>query len=54
MSTLPALILSLLAMSLIVGGRYLAVSGGFAWLTGRRFPGLYAGQRPQIKKEITW
>ena len=45
---------SMLAMTLIVAGRYLAVSGGFAWLTGRRLPGLYAGQQGQIRTEIAW
>ncbi len=48
------LILSALAMTVIVGGRYLAVSGGFAWLTRRRFPQLYAGRSVQIRKEIGW
>jgi sterol desaturase/sphingolipid hydroxylase (fatty acid hydroxylase superfamily) len=50
---LPVL-LSMLAMTAIIGGRYLAVSGGFAWLTQRRLPGLYAGQERQIRKEIGW
>ena len=54
MEVLPAVALSALAMTLIVGGRYLAVSGGFAWLTRRRFPGLYEGQRRQIRREIGW
>ena len=45
---------SVLAMTAIVGLRYLAVSGGFAWLTGRRFPGLYAGQARQVRREIGW
>ncbi|HEY0625108.1 MAG TPA: sterol desaturase family protein [Allosphingosinicella sp.] len=49
-----ALLLSMLAMTLIVGGRYLAVSGGFAWLTQRRHPGLYKDQSAQIGKEIRW
>lgn len=48
------LALSLVAMTVIVGGRYLAVSGGFAVLTARRFPGLYDGRGPQIRKEVTW
>ena len=48
------LILSATAMTLIVGGRYLAVSGGFAWLTGRRFPGLYRTREKQIRREIGW
>ena len=41
-------------MTLIVGVRYLAVSGGFAWLTKRRFGGLYDGQSAQIRREILW
>jgi sterol desaturase/sphingolipid hydroxylase (fatty acid hydroxylase superfamily) len=49
-----ALIVSVLAMSAIVGVRYLAVSGGFAWLTQRRVPGLYDGRSSQIRKEIGW
>ena len=44
----------MLAMTAIVGMRYLAVSGGFAWLSGRRIPGLYANRRRQIRKEIGW
>lgn len=49
-----ALIFSTLIMTLIVGLRYLAVSGAFAWLTERVRPGLYAGLRPQIGREIGW
>jgi Delta7-sterol 5-desaturase len=49
-----ALILSVLAMTAIVAGRYLAVSGGFAWLTRRRFPAPYAGRSGQIRSEILW
>ena len=41
-------------MTLIVAGRYLAVSGGFAWLTKKRFPQLYAGRAHQIRQEIGW
>ncbi|XHS01589.1 sterol desaturase [Sphingomonas sp. DBB INV C78] len=51
---LTALILSALAMTLIVAVRYLIVSGAFAWGTGRRHPGLYAGQGAQIRREIFW
>ena len=51
---LTALILSVLAMTIIVGVRYLAVSGMFAWLTDRRLPGLYADRGSQIRKEIGW
>ena len=49
-----ALILSVIAMTVIVGVRYLAVSGGFAWLTNRRFPGFYDDRRGQIRREIAW
>lgn len=41
-------------MTLIVGVRYLAVSGGFAWLTKRKFAGLYDEQSEQIRREILW
>ena len=47
-------IVSILAMTVIVGARYLAVSGGFAWLTRHRRPALYAGQSAQIRREIGW
>jgi lathosterol oxidase len=52
MSNLAAVMLSIVGMSLIVTARYLAVSGGFAWLTRRRHPGLYTGQDKQIAREI--
>jgi sterol desaturase/sphingolipid hydroxylase (fatty acid hydroxylase superfamily) len=45
---------SALAMTLIVGIRYLLTSGGFAWLTGKMRPGLYAPLRLQIHREIGW
>ena len=51
---LTALILSVFAMTIIVGVRYLAVSGAFAWLTDRRLPGFYDGRSDQIRKEIGW
>ncbi|PTQ13608.1 sterol desaturase [Sphingomonas oleivorans] len=51
---LLAAILSVVAMTLIVGLRYLIVSGAFAFATGRRHPGLYAGRRAQIAREIGW
>ncbi len=54
MTVLTAMLISMLAMTAIVGLRYLAVSGAFAWLTRRRFPGLYAGLDPQIRREIGW
>lgn len=49
-----AILLSILAMSAIVAVRYVAVSGGFAWLTDQRFPGLYSGRASQIRKEVGW
>jgi sterol desaturase/sphingolipid hydroxylase (fatty acid hydroxylase superfamily) len=41
-------------MSAIVGLRYLATSGLFAWITGRVRPGLYDGLAPQIAGEVRW
>lgn len=54
MSVALAIFLSALAMTAIVGLRYLATSGGFAWLTGKLRPGFYDDLRPQIGREITW
>ncbi|MFS0737950.1 sterol desaturase family protein [Sphingomonas sp. 1P06PA] len=51
---LAAILLSALAMTVIVGVRYLIVSGAFAFATTRVRPGLYAGQRAQIVCEIGW
>jgi Delta7-sterol 5-desaturase len=51
---LTPIILSAVAMTLIVGGRYLITSGAFAWATSRVRPGLYAGMAPQIRREIGW
>lgn len=51
---ITGLILSAIAMTLIVGVRYLAASGGFAFATRVRHPGLYAGLNPQIRREILW
>lgn len=48
------LALSALAMTLIVGVRYLIASGGFAFATRIRHPGLYTGLTPQIRSEILW
>jgi Delta7-sterol 5-desaturase len=50
---LPAA-LSALAMTLIVGVRYLVTSGLFAALTRKVRPGLYTGLTPQIRREIGW
>lgn len=49
-----AILLSAFAMTLIVGLRYLAASGFFAWLTERTRPGLYRDLKPQIGREIWW
>lgn len=46
--------ISAIAMSAIVGLRYLVTSGLFAWLTRRVRPGLYAKLNPQIRREIYW
>jgi sterol desaturase/sphingolipid hydroxylase (fatty acid hydroxylase superfamily) len=51
---IAAILASAVAMSLIVGVRYLIASAGFAWATRIRQPGLYAGQRGQILREIGW
>jgi len=50
----PAILFSAIAMTLIVGGRYLLASGGFALATRIRHPSLYTGLKPQIRKEIGW
>jgi sterol desaturase/sphingolipid hydroxylase (fatty acid hydroxylase superfamily) len=49
-----AALASALAMTVIVGLRYLATSGLFAWLTGKLHPGLYRGLEPQMRREIGW
>lgn len=46
--------ISAVAMVLIVGLRYLATSGFFAWLTGKLHPGLYQGLDRQVRAEIGW
>lgn len=48
------IMLSALAMTLIVAVRYVLTSGLFAWVTDRVRPGLYAGMKPQIGREIRW
>lgn len=50
--TAPAL--AVLAMTAIVGVRYLLTSGAFAWATRLRHPGLYTALDPQIRREIAW
>jgi len=49
-----AIFLSAIAMTLIVGIRYLIASGAFALATRIRHPGLYARLVPQIRREIGW
>ena len=51
---LLAILLSATAMTLIVGIRYLAVSGAFAFATRLRHPGLYRGLDAQMRREIWW
>jgi len=52
--TILAALLSALAMTAIVGLRYLLASGGFALATRIRHPGLYRGLERQIRGEIGW
>jgi Delta7-sterol 5-desaturase len=54
MSVPVALLVAMIAMTIIVACRYLAVSGAFAWLTNRRSPGLYDARAQQIRREIGW
>lgn len=54
MSVTLAILLSALAMTVIVGVRYLATSGAFALATRLRHPGLYTGLDRQIGREIYW
>jgi len=49
-----AILASALAMTAIVGVRYLIVSGAFAWATRAKAPGLYAGLDRQMRREIGW
>ncbi|MEP6784970.1 MAG: sterol desaturase family protein [Sphingomonadales bacterium] len=51
---MEGLLISAAAMTLIVGVRYLATSGAFAWATRLRHPGLYARLDKQIAAEIRW
>lgn len=54
MTATLAIAASAIAMTLIVGLRYLAASAGFALATRLRHPGLYAGLDRQIRREIGW
>src|SRR3546814_12748925 len=49
-----AILFSALAMTAIVGVRYLVTSGAFAFATKVKHPGLYRGLEPQMKREIGW
>lgn len=49
-----AILLSALAMTVIVGVRYLIISGIFAAATRAKHPGLYAGLDRQMRREIGW
>jgi lathosterol oxidase len=51
---LASILFAAAAMTAIVGARYLVTSGGFALATRIRQPGLYAGLRAQIRREIGW
>jgi sterol desaturase/sphingolipid hydroxylase (fatty acid hydroxylase superfamily) len=53
-ATILAALVSALAMTAIVGLRYLLASGGFALATRAVRPGLYAGRARQIRGEIGW
>jgi len=49
-----AITLSALAMTAIVGVRYLLASGGLALATRLRHPGLYTGLDSQMRREVAW
>ena len=51
---LVSILLAAAAMTAIVALRYLATSAGFALATRLKRPGLYAGQKGQIWREIGW
>ena len=54
MDVLLPVLLSALAMTLIVGVRYLATSGLFAWISARKHRGIHAGLETQIRREVGW
>lgn len=54
MLSTAAILLSALAMTAIVGVRYLLTSGAFALATRVRHPGLYTGLDGQMRREIMW
>ena len=47
---MAAVLFSALAMTLIIGVRYLISSGAFALATRLRHPGLYRGLEAQIRR----
>ncbi|RDC61225.1 Delta(7)-sterol 5(6)-desaturase [Alteripontixanthobacter maritimus] len=49
-----SLVLTSAVMTAIVAVRYLAISGGFAWLSRKVRPGIYDGLSPQIRRELRW
>jgi sterol desaturase/sphingolipid hydroxylase (fatty acid hydroxylase superfamily) len=51
---LASILFAMVVMTAIVAVRYLITSGGFAWATRVRQPGLYTGQGKQIWREIGW
>lgn len=53
-ASLAAALLSAIAMTAIVGLRYLATSGLFAWISQRVRPGIYAGLGAQMRREVAW
>ena len=54
MTILIAILASAAAMTVIVGVRYLIVSGAFAAATRARHPGLYRGLDAQMWREMWW
>jgi sterol desaturase/sphingolipid hydroxylase (fatty acid hydroxylase superfamily) len=51
---MQAVLLSAVAMTLIIGIRYLLVSGAFAFATRLRHARLYRGLGGQMRREIAW
>ena len=49
-----ALLIVSCAVTLIVALRYVLTSGLFAFATAKMRPGLYAGKRAQIAREVRW
>ena len=54
MDLLLPIFLSALAMTLIVGVRYLVTSGLFAWISARKHIDIHAGLDAQMRREIGW